>query len=66
MNLERDEARNTRCCERHEDMKIEIKIKKKDEAKREHYIDVWMIGVESLERDHGGYKYLYYESEYMH
>ena len=27
--------------------------------KREYYIDVSMTGVESLERDHEGYKYLY-------
>ena len=25
-----------------------------------------MTGVESLERDNGGYKYLYYESKYMY
>ena len=34
--------------------------------KREYQIDVSMTGVESLERDQGGYKYLYCELKYMH
>ena len=34
--------------------------------KQEYQIDMSMTGVESLERDHGGYKYLYYESKYMY
>ena len=32
---------------------------------QEDQIDVSMIGVESLERDQGGYKYLYCELKYM-
>ena len=43
-----------------------MKIKERRWAKREYSIDVSMTGVESLERDHGGYKYLYYESKYMY
>ena len=34
--------------------------------KREDQIDTSMTGVESLERDQGGYKYLYCELKYMH
>ena len=34
--------------------------------KRQYQIDVPMTGVESLERDQGGYKYLYCELKYMH
>ena len=34
--------------------------------KREYWIDVSMTGVESLERDQVGYKYLYCEVKYMH
>ena len=34
--------------------------------KREYQIDVSITGVESLERDHGGYKYLYYKLKYMY
>ena len=33
---------------------------------QEDQIDVSMTGVESPERDQGGYKYLYYELRYMH
>ena len=54
------------CQEQYKSIKTKMKIKERRQAKWKYQIDMSMTGVESLERNHRGYKYLYYESKYMH